>query len=150
MCYTNTNRINILDGRKILMKKRIILIVLGAIFMITGCRSKPLFTYTELPNQYELWKINSSEYILGKRVDDNLITETNRVKIGVEGVITAFTVYEERYIYLEFESQKEFYVMDTKEEVVFGPLNEEEIDYKLTALGIIERKESTSVLNILK
>lgn len=132
------------------MKKRIFLITLGVIFMITGCRSKPLLTYTELPNQYELWKVNSSEYILGKRVDDNLITETNRVKIGVEGVITKFTVYEERYIYLELESPKEFYVMDTKEEVVFGPLNEEEIDYKLTALGIIERKESTSVLDISK
>lgn len=126
------------------MKK--ILLFLIAIIGIVGCTKSTEWVYKELPNDYQLWKNKNETYQIGKIENNKLMIEKNEVPIGITGNITGFTIYQERYISVLLKDEKTmdmYYVIDTKEEELYGPLNEEEYDYKLTALGIMERDDFT-------
>lgn len=126
------------------MKK--ILLFLIAIIGIVGCTKSTEWVYKEFPNDYQLWKNKNETYQIGKIENNKLMIEKNEVPIGITGNITGFTIYQERYISVLLKDDTKanmYYVIDTKEEQLYGPLNEEEYDYKLTALGIMERDDFT-------
>ena len=87
----------------------------------------------ELPNDYVIWHINSREIVCGKRNTENSITNI------VEDYIIKFC-YNDQYVCLQCvnitndtledidESNPHFYIIDTLNEDVNGPLLENEFE----------------------
>ncbi len=121
------------------MKKHIILSVVIFI-LLTGCAGVDDWSY-ELPNGYEVWRINSNEIIV-KCVSD----ATNNVNIP--SFVKEFT-YNDRFVCTRnVPSINEnnifneiYYILDTKEKVLHGPFESiEEFQNKLKEFEIVTEK----------
>ena len=121
------------------MKKYIILSVVIFI-LLTGCAGIDDWLY-ELPNGYEVWRINSNEIIV-KCVSDT----TNNVNIP--SFVKEFS-YDDRFIYtrnvLSINENNIFneiyYILDTKEKALHGLFGSiEEFKNKLNEFEIVAEK----------
>ena len=117
------------------MKKRLIIIgfitVIGLI--IINCFVHPkveLWTYEDLPNDYVIEKKSEIDMVIGKKENNKIITQKEDKKIGIEEYIAEFS-YGKKYIALKClkPNKKEnivevrFYIIDSKNEDVYGPYN---------------------------
>lgn len=118
------------------MKKRFLLItilfLIGSFFIyfITEPKSEK-WTYDLLPNDYAIKKTSNTEVVLGKYIDGLFEVEKDEKQIGVEDYVAKFS-YGKNYIALNcLESSDnnlkvKFYIVDSKNENIYGPYNDEE------------------------
>lgn len=118
------------------MKKRILLITIfflvGAfiIYFITEPKVEK-WSYDLLPNNYAIKKTSNTDVVLGKYINGIFDTKNGDKKIGVEEYIAEFS-YGKNYISLKClepinDSVKvKFYIIDSKNEDVYGPYENEE------------------------
>lgn len=130
------------------MKKRFLWITLffliGAIviYIITIPKVEK-WTY-DLPNDYAIKKTSSTEVVLGKYIDGLFKVKQEDKQIGIEDYVAEFS-YGSRYIALKCleatsESVKvKFYIIDSINEDVYGPYDNEEI-YNEVKEKIIDEK----------
>ncbi|MBE6146900.1 MAG: hypothetical protein E7168_01040 [Firmicutes bacterium] len=115
------------------MKKKIFIILLTIFSIIcSGCEPLPeKWTYKDLPNNYAIKKTSDTELVIGKYIDGIFEIETKDKKIGIETYIAEFQK-SENYIGLKCLKNENnelsifFYIIDTKEEDIYGPYNTEE------------------------
>lgn len=106
-----------------IMKK---VIFLAFILLLSGCAGVSDWSY-QLPNNYEIWRINSEEIVI-----KNMITETNVDEIS--GFIKEFS-YDNRYVFMRNVENisdnnilnETYFVLDTNENKVYGPYDTIEI-----------------------
>ena len=114
--------------------------------MLSGCAGTSDWSY-ELPNNYEVWRINSDDIII-----KNLNTQSNVDKIS--GFIKEFS-YDTRYVFTRnVESindnnilNEKYYILDTENDMVYGAydsLEELEKSAKELNLQIPEKWYRTS------
>lgn len=130
------------------MKKRLLWIVVffitGAVFVyfITNPKIEK-WTY-DLPNNYAIKKTAETKVVLGKYIGDLFEVKKNGKQIGVEDYIAEFK-YGKNYISLkcleslENEMKVKFYIIDSKNENIYGPYDEEKT-YNKVAEKIIEEE----------
>lgn len=129
------------------MKKRLIIILiflLVGIFIIYSITKNPTikWTYDLLPNQYAIKKTSNTKVVLGKYINNMFDIKNGDKIIGVEDYIAEFK-YGNNYIALKcLEVEKDniiikYYIIDTKNENVYGPYLDEET-YNNVALKIID------------
>lgn len=118
------------------MKKRLIIIIillllgLLTIYLITEPKIEK-WTYDLLPNNYAIKKTSNTDVVLGKYIDGLFEVEKDGKQIGVEDYIAEFS-YGKNYIALKCleptdDSVKvKFYIIDSKNEDIYGPYNDEE------------------------
>lgn len=118
------------------MKKRILwisiflLVGLVIIWFITSPKVEK-WTY-DLPNDYAIKKTSDTSVVLGKYIDGLFEVEYDNRKIGIEEYVAEFS-YSENYISLKCleptnDSVKvKFYIIDSKNDNIYGPYNTEEI-----------------------
>ena len=117
------------------MKKRLLWII---IFFLIGALLIYIFTNPkiekwtyDLPNNYAIKKTSETNVVLGKYIDNIFETKDNNKQIGIEDYIVEFS-YGKRYISLKcLESSTDniivtFYIIDTSEDNIYGPYNDEE------------------------
>lgn len=130
------------------MKKRllwiIVFFIIGAIiiYFITNPKIEK-WTY-DLPNRYAIKKTSETKVVLGKYIEGLFEVEKDGKQIGVEDYIAEFK-YGENYISLKcLESGQngikiKFYIIDTKNEYIYGPYDDEET-YNKVVEKIIEEE----------
>lgn len=130
------------------MKKRFLLIfiffIIGAvnIYIITSPKIEK-WTY-DLPNNYAIKKTSDTEVVLGKYIDDLFEVKQNDKQIGIEDYIAEFS-YGENYISLkclvptEDSVNVKFYIIDSKNDNIYGPYQDEET-YNAVAEKMIDEK----------
>ena len=139
------------------MKERflwiIIFFIVGAVFvyLITSPKVEK-WTYDLLPNDYAIKKTSETDVVLGKYIDGLFEIERDNKKIGIEDYIAEFK-YGNNYISLKClepkksEVKVKFYIVDTKNEYIYGPYQDEET-YNKVAEKIIEEKLSNWIETI--
>lgn len=140
------------------MKKRlfwiIVFFILGAtiIYFITNPKIEK-WTY-DLPNNYIIKKTAETKVVLGKYINGLFEVKKDNKQIGVEDYIAEFK-YGENYISLKcLESEKggvkvKFYIVDTKNEYIYGPYEVEET-YNEVVERIVEEELSDWIKTITK
>ncbi len=116
----------------------VLICLLGA--ALAGCGPGLSDWGYDLPNGYAIWRCNSETIVLGKKTSD--YSMENRVG----SYISAFC-HDDRYVCVKQIGNKEdlnatngettsFYVIDTLEDIVFGPYGGDELDGKLKELNV--------------
>lgn len=130
------------------MKKRLLWII---IFFIIGMVLIYIFTdpkiekWTyDLPNNYAIKKTSETNVVLGKYIDNIFEIKDNNKQVGIEDYIAEFS-YGKRYVSLKcLKSSNDniivkFYIVDTKENNIYGPYNDEET-YKEVKNKIVDEE----------
>lgn len=130
------------------MKKRILWIIIffiiGAIFVYFITNPKTEKWIYDLPNNYAIKKTSDTEVVLGKYIDDLFEIKQNDKQIGIEDYIAEFS-YGENYISLkclvptEDSVNVKFYIIDSKNDNIYGPYQDEET-YNAVAEKMIDEK----------
>lgn len=139
------------------MKKRLFILIILTIIglLIIDSQVKPkvrLWSYDKLPNDYIIEKKSEIKMIIGKKSQDKIITKRNDKKIGLEKYIAEFS-YSDNYITLKCASSNEetssidveFYIIDTKNEDIYGPY-----DLESTYLEVKEKIVTEELTNWIK
>ncbi len=128
-------------GKKLVL----FLIFITTLFFLSGCSLFSTgWTYTDLPQGYELKKINDTEMVIGKEVEGNLEIELEGKTIGIEEYIAEFQT-SDNYIGLKALDNTEdsvsvlFYIIDAKNEDVYGPY-ETESTYNAVVEKIVDEE----------
>ena len=127
-------------------KKLVFIFTLAiTILFLSGCSLfSSGWTYTDLPQGYELKKINDTEMVIGKEVEGNLEIELEGKTIGIEEYIAEFQT-SDNYIGLKALDNTEdsvsvlFYIIDAKNEDVYGPY-ETESTYNAVVEKIVDEE----------
>jgi len=119
------------------MKKRFLLItiffLIGAliIYFITEPKLEK-WSYDLLPNNYAIKKTSNTDVVLGKYINGLFDTKNGDKQIGVEEYVAEFS-YGKNYIALKCliptsdnSVKVKFYIIDSKNEDVYGPYENEE------------------------
>jgi len=97
----------------------------------------------KLPNNYEIWRLNSREIICGKRDGENSLSNVIN-----ENYILEFK-YNEHYVCLKCveatrdlsveidESNPNFYIIDTIENTIYGAYTNTDYEDKVKDMGLI-------------
>lgn len=130
------------------MKKRLLWII---IFFIIGMVLIYIFTNPkiekwtyDLPNNYAIKKTSETNVVLGKYIDNIFEIKDNNKQVGIEDYIAEFS-YGKRYVSLKcLKSSNDniivkFYIVDTKENNIYGPYNDEET-YKEVKNKIVDEE----------
>lgn len=131
------------------MKKRflwiIIFFIIGAVFIYLITTPKvEKWTYDLLPNNYAIKKTSETDVVLGKYIDGLFDVKQDDKQIGIEDYIAEFK-YGKKYITLKCLEPKDnnvhikFYIIDTENDNIYGPYQEEET-YNKVAEKIIEEE----------
>lgn len=131
------------------MKKRLIIIgtltIVGLILI--NCFVHPkveLWIYEDLPNDYVIEKKSEIDMVIGKKENDKIITQKEDKKIGIDDYIAEFR-YGDNYIALKClvpkddSIQVKFYIIDSKNENIYGPYYDEET-YNEVSLKIVDEE----------
>ena len=141
------------------MKQRvlgiIIFFIIGTVFIywITSPKIEK-WTYDLLPNDYAIKKTSETDVVLGKYIDGLFEIERDNKKIGIEDYIAEFK-YGNNYISLKClepkknEVKVKFYIIDTKDEYIYGPYQDEET-YNKVAEKIVEEELGDWIKTISK
>lgn len=130
------------------MKKRLLWII---IFFIIGMVLIYIFTNPkiekwtyDLPNNYAIKKTSETNVVLGKYIDNIFEIKDNNKQVGIEDYIAEFS-YGKRYVSLKcLKSSNDniivkFYIVDTQEDNIYGPYNDEET-YKEVKNKIVDEE----------
>ena len=106
----------------------ILLFTLVQIFLLSSCAGTSDWSFSDLPGDYEIWRINSKEIVLVKKTDDVL----------GESVVDAYVskvAWDDNFILAQQESNADntsntvsFYIVDVNSENIYGPLTEDEFN----------------------
>ena len=124
---------------RILILLGIIVLIVIAILVVPTKEDK--WTYG-LPNHYVLSKIGKDNIIIGKYVDNKLVTKKDDKTIGISEYVEAFGIDEDyNYIYARTLTNKNdlevnYYIIDSKEEKVYGSYELEGFLNKLEELKL--------------
>ena len=141
------------------MKTRILVLIfltvigLGIIDSVFKPKVK-LWTYDDLPNNYVIKKESETNMIIGKKENNKIITKKEDKKIGLDEYIAEFS-YGDKYITLKCLNPNDennsidvkFYIIDSKEEVIYGPYDLEET-YLEEKAKIVDEKISDWIKTI--
>lgn len=118
------------------MKKIVVFVSLVLVLFLTSCAGVSDWSY-KLPNNYEVWRINSKEIVV-KYVGE----ETAEAEIP--SFIKEFS-YDDRYVctrnvesvYENDIFSEKYYILDTDEQKLYGPYDtQEEFKYAIEELEI--------------
>ncbi|MBR3817366.1 MAG: DUF3997 domain-containing protein [Clostridia bacterium] len=122
------------------------LIISTMVILFTGCFGGVSDWAYSLPNDYEIWRVNSNSVVFGKNEGDRFEQEIDRYVISFS--------YNDRYIGLiripmddiphdkdiDIEtmdrSDSEYYIVDSENDIIYGPYTEKEYEKQLDDLGI--------------
>ena len=85
----------------------------------------------DLPNNYKVRKTNNENVTIGVEIDKDFYTEYQNKKVGIAEYIAEFQ-YNSQFVGVKALKVKEenvsvlFYLIDTKEQSVYGPYGDEE------------------------
>lgn len=122
------------------MKKTTFILLSFVFVLLTSCAGVSDWAY-ELPNGFEMWRINSNEVIVKYAKDSTK-------DIGIPSFIKEFS-YDERYVFTRNISSinnnnifdEEYYILDTEEQSLYGPFKSlEEFGLELKKLEISDLK----------
>lgn len=140
------------------MKRRLtwifLFFLLGAISIYFITKPKIEKWIYDLPNNYAIRKTKETEVVLGKYIDGSFEVKKDGKQIGIEDYIAEFK-YSDNYVSLKcLESVKEgvrvkFYIVDTKNDNIYGPYEVEEV-YNEVEKRIIEEELSDWIKTISK
>lgn len=135
-----------------MMKKCFFLffICIFSLILGTGCESTGIKNNdwtVSLPNNYEVWHINSTQIVCGKRAS----------QYGLHTVVDAFVAAyccNDRYIGLiqcdtapDSENDElydgHYYIIDSLHDTVYGPMNDEEYSDRTNSLNICDMSDWT-------
>lgn len=97
----------------------------------------------KLPNNYEIWRINSREIVCGKKDGENSLSNVIN-----ENYVLEFK-YNERYMCLKCveatqdlsaeidKSNPNFYIIDTMEDTIYGAYAHTDYENKVNDMGLI-------------
>lgn len=132
--------------RRLGSKAGIMFALIGLFITLTSCPAVEDWSYSDLPNEYEIWHINTHDIALGKMDSEHVFRKTideyvtffcyNTKYIGVQAVyIDPALPYEE----IDIKAlNPEYYLLDTAEEIVCGPYTEDEYLDQLEYIGIVD------------
>ncbi len=128
--------------------------VLSLLFFVgcTGMQAPEPNDYTiKLPNNYVVLHVNAKTIVIGLKEKDNSITcykdeDSNNKLIGIESFVSEFC-HNDRFVGAKQvdidiqsnidESHPRFYLLDTKEQKIYGPFKSKELfDKQCTELKI--------------
>lgn len=131
------------------MKKSLIIIVISVLVLIvvyTLFNSDAQIGNNDwsysLPNNYEIWHINSEQIVCGKKTSEHSIGE------NVGGYYVSEFCYDDKYICLQCiptygeasdnttKSQTDFYIIDSSTDKEYGPFTQTEFEDKLEELNL--------------
>ncbi len=134
------------NGNKVIVSLCLVLLIT----VLTGCPAVEDWSYNELPNDYTIMRVNSTDVQFGK-------TENQQYEKKLERYVIAFS-YGERYIgiqripieapYSEVikveeldESKVEYYLIDSETDVIYGPWTLDEYNEGLDRFGVLDMCE---------
>ena len=102
------------------MKRKAILVYLLLVLVLTSCAGVSDWSY-KLPNNYEVWRINSNEIIVKYAGDETVNAE-------IPSFVKEFA-YDDRYVCTRNIKSidennifsEEYYILDTEEQKLYGP-----------------------------
>ena len=100
------------------MKAKTILIISIVLILctLTACAGAGDWAYDKLPADYEVWRINSEEKVLGRR-DGAVLSHS------IDESISEFC-YNDSFIAVK--AAGDYYIVRVKDDTVIGPLTEDE------------------------
>ena len=124
------------NGNSVLRILSFLIILSSIVILFTGCFGGVGDWAYSLPNGYEIWRVNSENVVFGKNEGDHFEQEIDRYVISF--------CHNDRYIGLirlpmddiprdesiDIEtvdrSNSEYYLVDSKKDIIFGPYTENE------------------------
>lgn len=126
------------------MKKLIILFM--GLLLLCGCGpGLSDWSYDLLPKDYEIWRVNSQNIVLGRRSNSGLthtvepyILEfcSNDRWIGAKRLVLDDSVTAQTNVRELDTSDAEFYLVDTETDTVHGPYTQKEYENRLALLEV--------------
>ncbi len=115
------------------MKKRMIAVLLLSILLLSACAGAGDWSY-ELPNGYEIWRINGESIVIGVRNGSALYPV-------LDGFVEAFCSGE-RYVAVRMapseESGETFFLVDTEGGASYFAETEDELFQTCESLGVTD------------
>lgn len=115
--------------------------------LLCSCAGVSDWTYSDLPGNYEIWRINSNTIVMVKRLDEYTNDSAidgyvdafccNDIYIGVKRL--PFETHSDEYPDNVFEmdfSNLEHYIINTTTDEIHGPYTEEEYEARCEELGV--------------
>jgi hypothetical protein len=121
------------------------LLIIIQVFFLSSCAGTGDWSYSNLPSDYEIWKLNPNEIALVNRVSDTSANE-------IVGSYVSEIAWNDNFILAQQQSDSNnsslttsFYIVDVNSEEVYGPLSEVEF-HKLVKQMQIMLKDSDWIL----
>ncbi len=137
------------NGSKIIAVLLNIFILILFPIVITACSSEKFtmtgdWKYDKLPNNYEVWRINSASIVIGKKDGENSIKHIlqeyvlefcyNNTFIGVK----TLTYNEKLYSASEINSNIKYYLINTETDILYGPYNKNGYEEQCNAINAVD------------
>lgn len=113
------------------LTKKIRLLVISCFLVIAvGCTNNLKWKY-QLPNDYEVKRIDNKTVIIGKKINNVLETVIDEKQVGIEEYVSKFS-YSDNYIKAmcliptDDKLILKYYIIDTKNDYRYGPYSDEE------------------------
>ena len=129
------------SGNQLIMLISIVFLIV----ILTSCGGLQDWEYDKLPNNYEIWRINSQDIVLMKnddsaeRVISRYILEFcyNDSYIGIKKIMVDESIpYNEMLIEEMDATNPSYFLVDTVNDTVMGPYTSEEYTIKIEELEI--------------
>ena len=139
------------NGNSVLKILSFLLILSSMVIFFNGCIGGVGDWEYSLPNDYEIWRVNSQTVVFGKNEGDHFEQEIERFVISF--------CYNDRYIgliripmddipYNELidietmdRSNSEYYLVDSKKDIIYGPYTENEYIKQCNNFGVYDMCE---------
>lgn len=144
------------NGIKLLLIIILLLVIFACVFvsivvLLTGSSGLGDWAYEELPNNYEVWRINSQDIVVGKASDNDSF------EVKIDRFVLEFS-YNDRFIGVkqfpleqdydiaidvkEFDtSDLDYYIIDSITDTVYGPYSYYEYENKCDELKVGTMRE---------
>lgn len=142
---------NNMKNRILIIFGIIILAIILSMIIPTGKEKK--WTYN-LPNHYVVGKVSKDSIIIGKYINNKLVTKDNDKTIGISEYVEAFAV-SDKYIYARTITSDNYltvnyYLIDSSNEKIYGSYELEGFLDKLKQLELSTEIEWVETANLNK
>ena len=143
-------------GIKLLLIIILLLVIFVCVFvsivvLFTGSSGLSDWSYEDLPNSYEVWRINSQDIVVGK------VSDNDSFEVKIERFVLEFS-YNDRFIGVKQfpikqdyniaidvkkidTSNLDYYIIDSNSDTIYGPYNYYEYKNKCDELKVGTMKE---------
>lgn len=122
--------------------------ILMTVMLLWGCAGLSDWSYDLLPKDYEIWRVNSQNIVLGRQSGGGLSHTvepyilrfcSNNTFIAVQRLpLEGLELSAGANVRELDESNREYYLVNTETDIVYGPYTEEEYIQQLTDLSVGE------------